>query len=101
MIDDGMVGAVEDRRQLRFSDCHPNGVPEALAERACGGFDAGSVTVLGMTRRSAFPLTELFDVVEREIVSREIQHAVQQHGCMSSGENKAIAVNPGGIFGIV
>src|SRR5512141_489101 len=101
MIDDGMVGTVEDRRQLRFGDCHSNRVPEALSERACRGFDTRSVAVFGVAGRSALPLTKLLDIVEREIVSREIKHAVQQHRRVSSRQNETIAVNPGGIPGVV
>src|SRR6266550_726887 len=57
--------------------------------------------VLRVSRCAAPPLAELLDLVEREIVAREIKDAVEQHAGMARRQDKAIAVQPFGIRGIV
>jgi hypothetical protein len=49
----------------------------------------------------AVPLAETLDLVEGEVIAREIEHAVEQHGAMSGREDEAIAVDPVGIARIV
>ena len=94
VIDDRVPRPVEQRRQLRLGDRHADGVARALPERSCRCFDARRDAVLGVARRAAAPLPELLDVLEREVVAGQIQHAVQQHARVTSGKNEAVAVQP-------
>ena len=42
----------------------------------------------------------MFQLIQRQIISGEMQQAVQQHRSMTGGKNKAISVNPLRIFRI-
>src|SRR4029079_5954087 len=55
---------------------HADGVPEPLSERSRRRLDAGCVPELRMTGRARPPLPELPQVVEREVVAREMQRGV-------------------------
>ena len=101
MIDDGVVGAIERRGEMALGDGHPDGVGEALAERARGGFDAGCVTELGVTGRRAAPLAESSDLFKWEIVTAEMEGGVEQHRRVPAREHDAVAVGPRRIGGIV
>ena len=101
VVDDRLPGAIEQSRELRFGDRHADGVPDPLSERSRRRFYAGRNAVLRVSRCAAPPLAELLDLVEREIVAREIKDAVEQHAGMARRQDKAIAVQPFGIRGIV
>src|SRR5438105_10790183 len=47
------------------------------------------------------PLAEALQLIQRQIVSREMQHGIKQHGSMPGGKHKAIPVRPLRIAGIV
>ena len=53
-----------------------------------------------MPRRPGAELTELADVVEAEIVAREVQQAVDQHRGMAAREDEAVSILPLGMGGI-
>ena len=55
----------------------------------------------GVPRGLASPLTELFDVIERQLVPGQMQEAVEEHAAVSPGKDKPIPVMPAGIGGIV
>ena len=76
VIEDFLV-AVEDRGHVCLSHCHANGVTDSLSERTSRRLDSRSVAVLGMSRRLAFPLPELLQVLERQLITGEIEDAVQ------------------------
>jgi hypothetical protein len=57
--------------------------------------------VLGVTRRPRAPLAELLDVVERQVVPGEVEHAVEQHRRVAAREHEAVAVRPVGVLGHV
>src|SRR5688572_32618771 len=50
-----------------------------------------------MTGSAAVPLAKLFDLIERDIVTGEVQHAVKQHRSMPGRQHEAIAIRPLGI----
>jgi len=93
MVDDLLV-AVEHRAHMRFGDGHSDSVSNALSERSRGGLDAGSISVFGVSWGLALPLAELLQIVEGEIVSGEIQRAVDQHRRMAARQNKTVAIEP-------
>src|SRR5687768_18353768 len=86
--------AIERRGEQSFSHRHSNSVSKPLTKWTGGGFHAGRVAVLGMAGRLTLPLPEVLDVVERQVISREIQNAVQQHRCMAGREDESVAVEP-------
>lgn len=54
-------------------------VGEALAKRASGDLDTIGVVVLGVTRRQRVELTEVFEVIERELVALEVEEDVEEN----------------------
>src|SRR5579863_235835 len=86
---------------MRFGDCEADGVTDALTERAGRHLNAGRVTGFRMSRRFRMPLAERFEVVKTQIVTGEIQQAVQQRRTMSGGEDETIPVEPMWVLRIV
>ena len=93
VVDDLLI-AVEHRTHVRFGHRHAHRVADPLAQRAGCRLDSGSVAELGMSGRLALPLPELFQVIECEIVTSEIEHAVQQHRRVTGRQYKAITIEP-------
>ena len=79
VIDNGVAVAVEFSRQDFFRQRHAHRVGDALTQRAGGGFHARRVAVFRMAGGFAVPLTEGFQVVNRQVVAGQVQEAVQQH----------------------
>ncbi len=94
VVHDLVPGPVEARRQVPLGDRHPDGVAEALAERTRRGLDTGRVAVLGVPGRLAAKLPEQLELVERQVVAREVQQAVEQRRAVAGGEHEAVAVGP-------
>src|SRR5688572_17963410 len=76
-LDNFMPGPVELRGEMRGGYCHPHALSEPLSERTCGGLDTRGQPILRMTRRLAIELTEVFDLLHREIVSCEVQQRIE------------------------
>ena len=96
-----VTGLVVARGQVRFGHGHAHAHRKALAQRAGGHFDAGREAVLGMPGRLAAPLPEVLDLVQREIVTGEMQQRIQQHGAVPARQDEAIAIGPAGIARVV
>ena len=101
MVDDLAVGFVVHGGQMPFGHGHAHGVCKALTQRAGGGFHPWGVAELGMSWCFAAMLAKVLEVVQGKVITGEMQHAVYQHGCMSAGEHKTIAVEPVWIFRVV
>src|ERR1041385_7826574 len=101
MVEDIESRLVVARGEKRLRDARAHAVAEALAERTGRHLDAGRELALGMARRDALPLAEMLDLIERDRVAGEVQHAVEQHGPVAGGGSEAVAVGPVGIFGIM
>ena len=101
MIDQRKIFLVEFGGQMRRAHRHPNAVRKALAQRAGRDLDSRRQAVLRMARRFRSPLTEVFDLVQREIKAREIEQRVKQHAPVTGGEQKAIAILPLRILRVV
>ena len=69
-------GPVEELREEALGDPEADAVRESLAERAGRRLDPGRVVHLGMPRRQRAPLAELLQVLERELVAREVERDV-------------------------
>ncbi len=57
--------------------------------------------VLGMARRDAAPATKPAQLLERYVVSRQVERRVLQDGRVAGREDKAVAVDPVGVRRIV
>ena len=101
MIDDVEAGAVVTGSQARLRDRHAHAVAESLPQRSGRDLDAGRETALRVPGRDAAPLAELLDLLERNVVTGHMEQAVEQHRSVSCREDKAIAVDPAGVGGIV
>ena len=89
--------AAELPRQEALGDGHADGVAEPLAQRAGGGLDADGVAVFGVPRGLRTPLAEVADVVEREVVARQVEQGVQQQRRVAAGEHEPVAIRPVGV----
>src|SRR5262249_9655880 len=56
--------------------------------------DTGGEVILGMTGGRAAPLTKPLDLLERQIVSGQVEQRVEQHRAMSSRQHEAVAIGP-------
>jgi len=64
MVHELVSRTIEPRADQRFGDRHADGVSQTLAERAGGGFDPDSVSMLGVARSPGAPLPEVLDLLE-------------------------------------
>ncbi len=101
VVDHLESGTVVARRELRFGNRHADRIGESLPERAGRDLHTWRVAALGMSRRFAAKLAELLDVVERNVVTGQMQQTVKQHRTVSGGEHEAVAIEPVGIAWIV
>src|SRR5450830_722513 len=92
VVDDVVAGTVELRRQDFFRQGEAHGVGQALAERTGGGFHARGVAVFRVTWSAAVQLTEVLQVVDRQVVAGQVQQRVDQHRAMAVGQHEAVTV---------
>ena len=96
-----IIGTVITCGKVPFRNCHPDAVGETLTQRSGGCFDPRRMAVLGMPRRLAPPLTEVFEIVECQVVAGQVEQAVEEHATMAGGEDKTIPVIPGRVRRVV
>ena len=101
VVDDVKAFAVEFGREHLFGKRHADGIGDALPERTGGGLHARGHAHFGMTGRLAAELTEVLDVFHRNVVARQVQHRVLQHGAVTVRENEAVAGGPQGVGRVV
>ena len=101
VVDDGVAVAVELSRQKLFRQRHTYRVGQTLAQRTCGGFDAGRHAHFRMARSFTVELAEVFQLLHGQVVARQMQKRVNQHGSVAVGEHKAVAVAPMRVAGVV
>ncbi len=94
VIDDRVTRTVEAVGEPALGHRHPDGVGRALAERAGRGLDARRQVELGVAGRPAAPLAERLQVVERQVVARQVQQAVEQRAAVARREDEAVPVGP-------
>ena len=87
--------------QVRRAEGHSHCIAEALAQWPRRGLDARCQAVLRMPRRLAAPLAEILKFLQRQVVARQVEQAVEQHRRVTAGEHEAIAPGPLGIGRIV
>ncbi len=101
VVDDGMAGPVELRRQQPLAQRHADGVGQPLAQRPGRGLDPRRDPVLGMAGRLRAQLPEAAQLVHRQVVAGQMQQRVQQHRAVAVGDDEAVAIRPPRIGGIV
>jgi hypothetical protein len=98
VIDDlGAVALAEEA----LGHGHADAVREPLSERARRRLDTGGVPELGMAGRERAQLPEAPDLVERQVVARQVQARVEQHRRVPRREHEAVAIRPRGVAGVV
>ena len=101
VVDDLVVGPVVALGEEALGDREADAVGEALAERAGRRLDPGGVVHLGMAGRERAPLAELLQLLERQVVAREVERGVLEDARVAGGEDEAVAVGPVRIRGVV
>ena len=76
MINNLMVWSVIAGSEIIFGDRHADAVCESLAERTCRHFHTGRQSTFGVTRSEAAPLTKLFDLFERQVITSEVKQTI-------------------------
>ena len=79
VIDNLMTLLVKSSGHELFGYGHTHRIGKALTKGPCGGFNARGITVLGVPRRLAMQLTEVFDVLHRQVKTCEMQQRINQH----------------------
>ena len=101
VVNDFVAFTVELTCQNFLCQCHTDAVGDALTQWTRGGFDARCVTVLRVTRSFGVQLTEVFQIVDRQIVTAEVQQGINQHRAVTVRQNKTVAVGPFRILRVV
>ena len=73
---------------------HADGVRQALAERAGGGFHTRSHIDFRVAGGFAVQLAKVFQFFHRQRVTRQVQQRVNQHRAVAVGQHKTVAVKP-------
>ena len=94
VVNDVVAVAVEGAGEHLLGQRHADRVGDALTERTGGGFHARSDADFRVARRLAVQLAELFKLIHRQVVARQVQQGVNQHRAVAVGEHEAIATNP-------
>ena len=94
VIDELVVRPVVPLGEEPLSDRHPDAVREALAERPRRRLDALRVPALRVPERGRAPLAEALQLLEREVVPREVQGAVLEDARVPRREDEPVAVRP-------
>ncbi|SMS00694.1 hypothetical protein VIM7927_01963 [Vibrio mangrovi] len=73
VIDDIVTIAVKLGCQCFFRNRHTHGIGNALSQRTGGRFDARRITVLRMARCFRVKLTEILQVIDRQVIASQVQ----------------------------
>ena len=97
MVHDRVTRSIEARCKGHLGDGHADGVGQALPQGTGGGLDAGGLAVFRMAWRTASPLAEPLEFLQRQVEARDMKQSVQERTSMSGRENEAVPVGPEGI----
>ena len=75
-----------------FGQSHTHCVGNTLSQWAGRGFHAVGVAVFRMAGGFTVQLTEVFQIINRNVVAGQVQQAIKNHGSMTIGEDKTVAV---------
>ena len=78
-----------------FGQRHADRRRDALAERACRGFDTRRMTVFRMAGGDAPKLPEISNLLDRHVfIAEQIVDGVEQHRAVARRQHEAVAVGP-------
>src|SRR3954468_10871118 len=89
-----MTIAIELCRKNFFSERHTDSVGDTLTKRTSGRFYTWGIAALRVAWRFRMQLTELLDVLNRQIVASQMQHRINQHRTVAIRQNKTVAIRP-------
>src|SRR5664280_3744057 len=101
MIDNRVSRSVVACRKIVFRYREADAIGKSLTEGASRRLHTRRPSALRMSRSLAAPLSELFDLFQRQIVARQVKQAVEQHRTVSGRQDKPIPVEPMWIVRIV
>ncbi len=101
VVDDVVAVTVELAGQRLFGDGHTHGIGDALAQGTGGGFHARGVAVFGMAGGLGVQLAEVLQLFHGQVVARQVQQGVDEHGAMAVGQDETVTVEPLGVVGVV
>ena len=101
MVDDVKARAIEFLTQQTFSQGHADGVGDALAERAGGGFHARGDAVFRVAGGLAVQLAEILQFRHRQVVAGEVQQRVDQHRAVAVGQHETVTIRPARVQRVV
>ena len=78
MVNDFVTRTVELSSQMCLSHCHTNSHTHTCAQRASRSFDTNRMTILWMSRRKRAVLTELFHIIQRQAITKEMKQRIKQ-----------------------
>ena len=83
---------IEFGSQDFFGQSHAYCVGNTLSQWAGCGFHAVGIAIFRMAGGFAVQLAEIFQIINGNVVAGQVQQAVKNHGGMTIGEDKTIAV---------
>mmetsp|Transcript_24619 Transcript_24619/g.38027 ORF Transcript_24619/g.38027 Transcript_24619/m.38027 type:complete len:530 (+) Transcript_24619:759-2348(+) len=105
VVEDLVVGSVVHGGGHLGGGGMSHGVGYSSSQGTGGALDSGggmlAVGELGVSGGLGMVLTELLELVNAEVESSEVEPGVKEHGSVSGGEDEAVAVDPGGVLGVV
>src|SRR6056297_2806269 len=101
MIHNFVVIFVELISQVCLSHGHTYPGSKTLPKRTSGCFYTRCHSILRVAGCNASELPEIFNLVQRNFITRQMEQRIEKHGAVACRENKTIAVRPLWIFWIV
>ena len=101
MVDNLLIGSIENSRQMTLRHGHAHRVAESLPQGARSGLHAGGMAVFGMAGGFAAPLAKVFNIFQTDLVTGQVKQAVKQHGGVAGRQHEAVAIHPCRVLGVM
>ena len=101
VVDEPAGGGVDQTGGIGLGHGEADGVGDPLSQGTRGDLDPGGMAVLGMAGSPGTELPEVFEILHAQIVTPEIEEAVDESRGVAAGEDQAVPVEPVGVFGVV
>ncbi len=98
MVDRLEISGIETLGSHLGGDGHADAVGKTLPQRPGGNLNADGVAEFGMAGGLAAPLTEVLQLVQRQVIAEQVQQRVEQHRAMAGREDETVAVGPAWII---
>jgi hypothetical protein len=86
---------------MLLGNCKTYAIGKPLPQRTGSYINTRAQAIFGVAGGFAVHLAEVFNIIQRNIISRKVQKAVLQHTGMPGRKDKPIAVGPIGVFRVV